>query len=90
MLFFSTHFRRKPVNPINVQRQHFNPMLLEDFRKRAAEQTHQLLIDFDREMSLHDLDSTTDGNTLPTQRRLCSIGIYYYEEDVRDDPSQET
>ena len=87
------HNIRLPQDPFFQRKVSYDNLpasFLEDFRKRAAEQALELLIEFDREMSLHDLDSTTDGNPpLPAERRLCSIGIYYYEEEVRDEPSQE-
>ena len=52
----------------------------------------RLLEEFDREMSLHDLDSTTAEGApgIDGERRLCSIGIYYYEKTVSDETSQES
>jgi hypothetical protein len=61
---------------------------LTEFRRRAAQQAQLLLEQFDREMSLHDLDSAqTDApGAGGGEYRLASIGIYYHESS---DPNQD-
>jgi hypothetical protein len=89
------HNITQPQNPF-FQRKVSYDNLPADFlcklRVRASEQAQLLLEELDREMSLYDLDSTTADTPggRDSDRRLCSIGIYYYETEFStQEPPQE-
>ena len=58
----------------------------EDELNELAEQAQLLLEQFDREMSVHDLDSAQmdEPDAGRGEHRLASIGIYYYESSDQD------
>ena len=81
------HNITQPQNPLFQRKVSYDNLpadFLSRLRRRAAEQAQAMLEEFDLEMSLYDRDATTAdtaGGHDP-DRRLCSIGIYYYETEV--------